>query len=164
MKRVQEGFTLIELMIVVAIIGILAALAIPRYQDYVTRARWATVITELGLLRSAVSTCLQASGGDPNACDTAAELGLPEGTFPLNVGNVTMGGATHKVGIAEPTPAGAGPTGGTLSFALVGDSLYNGCTLTMVGTVSAVSVTWGYTGTSGGEVNCARARTGFAYS
>ena len=164
MKQVQKGFTLIELMIVVAIIGILAAVAIPQYQDYTTRSRWATVITELAQLRSAVSTCLQVSGGDPSACNSEAELGLPASTFPLDVGNITVGGTAQKVRLAAPTAAGAGPTGGTLTFALVGDSVYHGCTLSMVATVGAVAVTWGYTGTSGGGTNCSRSSTGFAYS
>jgi type IV pilus assembly protein PilA len=82
--RVQRGFTLIELMIVVAIIGILAAIAIPQYQDYVTRSRWSDNVQAVGQLKQAIAECVQNQAGSftaPNDCGTAAGLMLAD-TYP----------------------------------------------------------------------------------
>ncbi|BDI04192.1 pilin [Sphaerotilus microaerophilus] len=59
MKRVQQGFTLIELMIVVAIIGILAAVALPAYQDYTKRAKMSEVILAASQCRTSISEAIQ---------------------------------------------------------------------------------------------------------
>lgn len=69
MKKVQQGFTLIELMIVVAIIGILAAVAIPQYQNYIASSQVARVMGEVGALRSAVELCMM------NGIDEECQLG-----------------------------------------------------------------------------------------
>jgi len=68
MKKQQQGFTLIELMIVVAIIGILAAIALPAYQDYTGRAKASELMLAASTARTCVSERAQV-GQDPDDCD-----------------------------------------------------------------------------------------------
>jgi type IV pilus assembly protein PilA len=72
MNKVQKGFTLIELMIVVAIIGILAAIAIPQYQDYTSRSQVSRVFGEVSAVRTATEEILM-RGGAPTESTLPAD-------------------------------------------------------------------------------------------
>jgi type IV pilus assembly protein PilA len=102
MKRIQQGFTLIELMIVVAIIGILAAVALPAYQDYTVRAK----VSEVVLAASSPKTAIAEWAQTKNALPTAAEF-TPVWTATTKVSAVTWDGtAIHATSVAAEIPGG----------------------------------------------------------
>jgi type IV pilus assembly protein PilA len=82
-RSAQKGFTLIELMIVVAIIGILAAVALPAYQDYTIRAKISEGLVLASALKTAITETHQARGPGTKLCNDAATCAVL-GTSPMN--------------------------------------------------------------------------------
>ena len=110
-KRLQQGFTLIELMIVVAIIGILAAVALPAYQDYTIRAKISEVILALSACRTSITEVYQSGGSQPAANSWGCEGGVSSkyvnalssdinGQVTATIQNIASAVDTFKVSLA----------------------------------------------------------------
>jgi type IV pilus assembly protein PilA len=95
-KALQQGFTLIELMIVIAIIGILAAVALPAYQDYTVRAKVSEVVLAASSCRTSITETVQSSVGTtlPNAdewgCEVTGTAGQTKYVSAIHTNNVGM--------------------------------------------------------------------------
>src|ERR1044071_4583339 len=92
MKRIQQGFTLIELMIVVAIVGILAAIALPAYQDYTIRARVSEAAAAGGACKTAVAEFFASAGSLPTSTNQAGCSGTTAPTQFVSSTNVGASG------------------------------------------------------------------------
>ena len=97
--KVQQGFTLIELMIVVAIIGILAAIAIPQYQNYIARSQFTRVMSDAGIMKTTVETCMLS--GRTVVGDGAGECNPETGGSNL-ISGASQTSATLPTGLGAP--------------------------------------------------------------
>jgi type IV pilus assembly protein PilA len=128
MQQMQKGFTLIELMIVVAIIGILAAVAIPAYQDYTIKAKLSNAMSSIGSVKTAVAICAQEAGGVLDNCNTTnTSAAIPTITATKEVASGKITGS----GVIEITLAASG----------IGTNV-DGKTITFTPAVNGNVVTW----------------------
>jgi len=120
-RQMQKGFTLIELMIVVAIIGILAAIALPAYQDYTVRSKLSEVPVLTGNVKVAVEEFVQKNGTLPADMEALNLAGADEGVILVGTNVGVVSGATYSatIGYDDNGTAGAADAGDRVAIAVV---------------------------------------------
>ena len=127
MRAMQKGFTLIELMIVVAIIGILAAVALPAYQDYSVRAKASELILAAAGARTGVSERFQTDPTTPTTAGTGVTIpivGKLSAATVSNGGTIVINGSTASTSTGQAITITVTPTystaSGTITWSCVG--------------------------------------------
>jgi type IV pilus assembly protein PilA len=133
MKKAQQGFTLIELMIVVAIIGILAAVAIPAYQTYTKKAKFSEVVLATSAQKTAVELCAQTYASTP-ATFASSCIGGSNGVIDAG----SNGGYLTSIAVTA--------SGTNILITATGTTAVDSLDFVLTGTYGSGAVTWAKSG------------------